>query len=272
MEVDVLLASLQNRPSEVARRWRRKYLLSRGHPGTCWCPSESVRTSSFTAGERMVTLRRSWQWHSPLRRSHLRVFGAWSTNTRSQLTSIPRGQLRLCRSLVIEGRTVLILKDPGGEPLDQILEREKGQPLDLTRFLRIAIGLASALGQVHRQGLIHKDIKPGNVLVDEAGNVWLIGFGIASQLPREHQSPVASRDHCRHTRLYGARADRPHEPLHRRPQRSLLPGRHLVPDAYWCRCRSPPPTRWSGSTATSRASRYRLLDAPQSRSHCPLSP
>ena len=89
-----------------------------------------------------------------------------------------------------QGRTVLILKDPGGEPLDQILEREKGQPLDLTRFLRIAIGLASALGQVHRQGLIHKDIKPGNVLVDEAGNVWFIGFGIASQLPREHQSPV----------------------------------------------------------------------------------
>ncbi len=66
----------------------------------------------------------------------------------------------------------------------------KGQPLDLTRFLPIAIGLASALGQVHRHGLIHKDIKPGNVLVDEAGNVWLIGFGIASQLPREHQSPV----------------------------------------------------------------------------------
>jgi serine/threonine protein kinase len=89
-----------------------------------------------------------------------------------------------------EGRMVLVLKDPGGEPLDQILELEKGQPLDLTRFLRIAIGLATALGQVHRHGLIHKDIKPANVLVDEAGNVWLTGFGIASQLPREHQAPV----------------------------------------------------------------------------------
>ena len=83
-----------------------------------------------------------------------------------------------------EGRTILILKDPGGEPLDRILERDQGQPLDLTRFLRIAIGLAAAVAQVHGRGLIHKDIKPANVLVDDAGNVWLIGFGIASQLPR----------------------------------------------------------------------------------------
>jgi predicted ATPase len=89
-----------------------------------------------------------------------------------------------------QGRTILVLKDPGGEPLDHVLERDHGQPLDLNRFLRIAIGLASALGQVHRHGLIHKDIKPANVLVDDAGNVWLTGFGIASQLPREHQSPV----------------------------------------------------------------------------------
>jgi serine/threonine protein kinase len=32
----------------------------------------------------------------------------------------------------------------------------------LTRCLRIAIGLASAVGQVHRRGLIHKDLKPAN--------------------------------------------------------------------------------------------------------------
>jgi PAS domain S-box-containing protein len=89
-----------------------------------------------------------------------------------------------------EGRTILLLNDPGGEPLDGILEQDSGQPLELTRFLRIAIGLAVSLGQVHRHGLIHKDIKPANVLVDDTGNVWLTGFGIASQLPRERQSPA----------------------------------------------------------------------------------
>ncbi len=43
---------------------------------------------------------------------------------------------------------------------------------------------------MHGQGLIHKDVKPANALVDEAGHVWLTGFGIASRLPRERQAPV----------------------------------------------------------------------------------
>src|SRR4030081_2383898 len=89
-----------------------------------------------------------------------------------------------------EARTMLVLEDPGGEPLDRVLHRGQGQPLELTRILRIAIGLATALGQVHAHGLIHKDIKPANVLVDDAGKVWLTGFGIASRLPRESQAPA----------------------------------------------------------------------------------
>jgi PAS domain S-box-containing protein len=89
-----------------------------------------------------------------------------------------------------QGRAALILKDPGGEPLDRIIERHNGHPIDLTLFLRIAVGLAAALGRAHRQGLVHKDVKPANALVDEAGHVWLTGFGIASRLPRERQSPA----------------------------------------------------------------------------------
>ena len=84
-----------------------------------------------------------------------------------------------------KGRAVLILKDPGGEPLDRVIEQHNGQRFDLTSFLHIAIGLAAALSRAHRQGLIHKDIKPANALVDSSGQVWLTGFGIASRLPRE---------------------------------------------------------------------------------------
>src|SRR5258706_189680 len=81
---------------------------------------------------------------------------------------------------------VLVLEDPGGEPLHN---RMQG-PMEMNEFLRFAIGLASALGQVHRRQLIHKDLKPQNVLIDSAtGQVWLTGFGIASRLPRERQSP-----------------------------------------------------------------------------------
>ena len=43
---------------------------------------------------------------------------------------------------------------------------------------------------MHARGLIHKDIKPANILVDVAsGGVWLTGFGIASRLPRERPNP-----------------------------------------------------------------------------------
>jgi serine/threonine protein kinase len=81
---------------------------------------------------------------------------------------------------------MLVLEDSSGTTLDRFL----GQPLELTRFLRLAISLAVGLGKLHERGLIHKDIKPGNVLVDFAtSHLWLTGFGIASRLPRERQSP-----------------------------------------------------------------------------------
>ncbi|ACD16093.1 trifunctional serine/threonine-protein kinase/ATP-binding protein/sensor histidine kinase [Paraburkholderia phytofirmans] len=81
---------------------------------------------------------------------------------------------------------MLVLDDDGGEPL----YRSLGRPLELTRWLRIAVNLARVIGHVHRCGLVHKDIKPANVLVDGNGNVRLTGFGIASQLPHEHQPPA----------------------------------------------------------------------------------
>src|ERR1700681_3118301 len=85
------------------------------------------------------------------------------------------------------GRVMLVLEDTSSEPLDRLL----GTPLELPSFLRLAIAVAAALTQVHRRGLVHKDIKPANILVDVAsGGVWLTGFGIASRLPRERQAPA----------------------------------------------------------------------------------
>jgi predicted ATPase/signal transduction histidine kinase len=83
------------------------------------------------------------------------------------------------------GQEVLILEDPGGEPLDLLIVQNRQKSLDLSRFLHIAIGLAVAIGQAHRRGLVHKDVKPANVLVDDENRVWLMGLGIASQIPRE---------------------------------------------------------------------------------------
>ncbi|HVO00691.1 MAG TPA: AAA family ATPase, partial [Candidatus Cybelea sp.] len=84
------------------------------------------------------------------------------------------------------GRTMLLLEDPGGEPL----ERRLGAPMEVGPFLRIAISIASALDKVHQRGLVHKDIKPANILVNGANvEVRLTGFGLASRLSRERQAP-----------------------------------------------------------------------------------
>src|SRR5499433_3340453 len=84
------------------------------------------------------------------------------------------------------GRTVLVLDDAGGEPLERLL----GAPIEVGRFLRLAIATAAALGKFHQRRLVHKDIKPANILLNGVtGEVRLTGFGIASRLARERQSP-----------------------------------------------------------------------------------
>ena len=83
-------------------------------------------------------------------------------------------------------QTTLILEDPGGELLSQLLDL----PMEVERFLRFAIGITAAVSKMHQRGLVHKDIKPANILLDPVTEqVWLTGFGIASRLPRERQAP-----------------------------------------------------------------------------------
>ncbi|MBV9732800.1 MAG: serine/threonine-protein kinase PknK, partial [Verrucomicrobia bacterium] len=85
-------------------------------------------------------------------------------------------------------RPVLVMEDPGGVPLDQLL----GQPLDIELSLRLAVSLSKAIDQLHRRGIVHKDVKPAHILANtDTGQCWLRGFGIASRLPRERQAPEA---------------------------------------------------------------------------------
>ena len=83
--------------------------------------------------------------------------------------------------------TMLVLEDPGGETLD----RRLAEPMEVSQFLPLAVAIAVALGLMHQRGLVHKDLKPAHILVNESnGQVRLTGFGLASRLSRERQPPV----------------------------------------------------------------------------------
>ena len=63
------------------------------------------------------------------------------------------------------GRAMLVLEDQGGEPLARLL----GQPMETGVFLRLGIDVAAALGKAHQAGLVHKDLKPDNILITREG-------------------------------------------------------------------------------------------------------
>ena len=91
------------------------------------------------------------------------------------------------------GNIALLLEDFAAHALSSDL----AAPIDLDRFFQIAGEATEALAALHRQGVVHKDIKPENIFLSGAGpdgviQVKLTGFGVASKRSRARQAPDAS--------------------------------------------------------------------------------
>ncbi|MBG1270290.1 AAA family ATPase [Nostoc sp. WHI] len=88
-----------------------------------------------------------------------------------------------------QGIPYLILEDFKGRSLDQLLDQFQ-QPIS---FLKIAIQITSRLAQIHTHHIVHKDIKPQNILVNlESNEVKIADFGIAAFIPYEQQRVSSS--------------------------------------------------------------------------------
>ncbi|MEG4571437.1 AAA family ATPase [Microcoleus sp. N3A4] len=84
----------------------------------------------------------------------------------------------------------LVMEDFGGISLQEWAVKGKNK-ISLREFLGIAIALCNTLDILYRQRIIHKDIKPSNILINpETKQVKLIDFSIASLLPRETQTLI----------------------------------------------------------------------------------
>ncbi|MBU6264732.1 MAG: serine/threonine protein kinase [Actinomycetales bacterium] len=76
-----------------------------------------------------------------------------------------------------EGSAYLVMELVPGEPLSAIIEREK--TLSIDKVLDIIAQTSAALQAAHSAGLVHRDIKPGNMLITPEGRVKITDFGIA---------------------------------------------------------------------------------------------
>jgi serine/threonine protein kinase len=75
------------------------------------------------------------------------------------------------------GHPYIVSRHVQGESLAAVLARD--QVLSTGRVVRLAAGIGSALDAVHRAGLVHRDVKPANVLLDARGRALLTDFGVA---------------------------------------------------------------------------------------------
>jgi serine/threonine protein kinase len=94
-----------------------------------------------------------------------------------------------------------------GRSLDVILREVSGQGIGREAALPIIRGVAEGLAYAHRKGIVHSDLKPGNIFLTEEGTAKIMDFGIARAMPST--SPAAepkdlfdARSLCAYTEAY----------------------------------------------------------------------
>jgi serine/threonine-protein kinase len=80
---------------------------------------------------------------------------------------------------VDEDARFIVMEHVAGRTLAALLREG---PMPVEHALEIAIGVAQALGAAHARGIVHRDVKPGNVMVADNGQVKVLDFGIARAL------------------------------------------------------------------------------------------
>jgi serine/threonine protein kinase/Tfp pilus assembly protein PilF len=82
-----------------------------------------------------------------------------------------------------EGQPYIVMELIEGQPLN---EKLRDGSLPLPEAVRIVSYIAEALGEAHRKGVVHRDVKPSNVIVSERGHVKVLDFGLVKQISEQN--------------------------------------------------------------------------------------
>ncbi|MEV4743350.1 serine/threonine-protein kinase [Streptomyces sp. NPDC049555] len=154
----------------VVGRYRLLELIGRGGMGRVWRATDEILGRSVAAKEIRVG----------------ELVGEESAVQRERSLREARATARIDHPNVVrvydvaeeDGRLWIVMELVDGRSLDRVLGRDG--PRDPREAARIGLGLVRALRAVHAVGVLHRDIKPGNVLLTARGRIVLTDFGIAS--------------------------------------------------------------------------------------------
>ncbi len=94
-----------------------------------------------------------------------------------------------------EGRAFIAMEYLDGVTLKSLIA---AGTLDAERIIAIGIEIADALDAAHSEGIIHRDIKPANIFITKRGNVKILDFGLAKNIPSKVTGRISEQPTLAH--------------------------------------------------------------------------
>src|SRR3712207_580526 len=155
----------------VAGRYALTDVLGRGGMGTVWLATDQVLERKVALKEITFSIDVSAEERQVLRERTMREARAAARLDHPHVA-------RVYDVVEEEGKPWLVMEHVSARSLQEIVE-ERG-PLDPQAVARIGLDVLDALDAAHEAGIVHRDVKPANVLVDRSGHACLTDFGIAT--------------------------------------------------------------------------------------------
>ncbi|RSN42384.1 hypothetical protein DMH08_38635 [Actinomadura sp. WAC 06369] len=185
------LPMTEDRPVPLARRYRLLSMVGRGGMGTVWRARDELLGRDVAVKELRVPARATGAERAALRRRLL-------TEARATAALRHPGVVAVHDVLVERGRPWIVMEFHESRSLARLID-ERG-PLGVRRTAEIGAAVLSVLRAAHAAGILHRDVKPANVLVRDDGRVLLTDFGLALHTDRPHGEDVRDEPDARDVR------------------------------------------------------------------------